>query len=127
MPDDDVLESQLRYYFDAKPDSMAIFRTLRDLIEEQGESEMTVGAQISFGVRRKFAWIWLYNITGANPQGTVQLMLALREPVDEPPVYRTTQIGKTRWNHLVVVHSMEEARDPRLHPLVRAAYEYGAA
>ncbi|MGI5170186.1 DUF5655 domain-containing protein [Spirillospora sp. CA-253888] len=126
MSDDD-LESRVCEYFDARPDSMAIFRTLRALIEEQGRSEMTVGSQISFGVRRKFAWIWLYNITGANPQGTVQLMLALREPVDEPPVYRTTRIGKTRWNHLVVVHSMEEAHDPRLPSLVRAAYEYGTA
>lgn len=86
-----------------------------------------MGAQISFGVKRKFAWVWLYNITGANPEGTVQIMLALNERVDEPPVYRVTQLGKASWSHLVVVHSIDEARDPKLPALIRAAYRYGSA
>ncbi|WP_282786362.1 DUF5655 domain-containing protein, partial [Nocardia sp. CC201C] len=102
-------EQRVREYFAGKPHSQEIFAALRALIEQQGECEMTVGSQISFGVARKFAWIWLYNVTGANPEGTVQIMLALREEHDIPPVYRVTRIGNARWNHLIVVHSLEEA------------------
>ncbi|MFC9999865.1 DUF5655 domain-containing protein [Nocardia sp. NPDC127526] len=121
MADDGVRE-----YFAGKPRSYEIFSVLRALIEEQGDCAMSVGAQISFGARRKFAWIWLYNITGANPQGTVQIMLALGEPHEGPPVYRVTPIGKSRWNHLVVVHTLDEARDPRLAALIGAAHRYGS-
>ncbi|WP_069167229.1 DUF5655 domain-containing protein [Nocardia altamirensis] len=120
-------ERRVREYFDGKPHSLDIFQLLRGLIEQQGPCEMSIASQISFGVTRKFAWIWLYNITGANPEGTVQIMLAMNEERDEPPVYRVTPIGKSRWNHLIVVHSMDEARDPRLRALIREAYRYGSA
>ncbi|MGW0247207.1 DUF5655 domain-containing protein [Nocardia goodfellowii] len=127
MPASDAAaQQQLRAYFAEKPRSFEIFTLLSELIEQQGECEVSVGSQISFGSKRKFAWIWLYNITGKNPQGTVQIMLAMDEKIEEPPVYRVTAIGKRRWNHLVVVHSLEEARDPKLHRLIERAYRYGS-
>jgi hypothetical protein len=112
-------------YFAGKPHTYEIFKELQRQIRAQGDSKMQVASQISFGGKRKFAWIWLYNISGANPEGTVQIMLALDREVDEPPVCRVTQIGSRRWNHLVVVHSMDEARDPKLHALIEEAYRYG--
>jgi hypothetical protein len=114
-----------RDYFANKPTSYKIFTLLRAGIKAQGDCKMTIESQISFGAKRKFAWIWLYNITGTNPEGTVQIMLALNKKVDEPPVYRVTQIGKKRWNHLIVVHSIAEAKHPALTTLLQAAYTYG--
>ncbi|MFI6866164.1 DUF5655 domain-containing protein [Nocardia sp. NPDC050406] len=127
MPDfDQRTEQRVREYFEGKPHSFEIFTVLRELIDQRGACEMSVGSQITFGVRRKFAWIWLYNVTKTHPEGTVQIMLAMAERLDGPPVYRVTQIGASRWNHLVVVHSLDEARDPALAELVAAAYRFGS-
>jgi hypothetical protein len=115
----------IQEYFAGKPHTHEIFTVLQKEITAHGESTMTVASQISFSAKRKFAWIWLYNVTGANPEGTVQIMLALGREVAGPPVYRVTQLGKNRWNHLVVVHSLEEARDPKLRALIKEAYAYG--
>jgi Domain of unknown function (DUF5655) len=112
-------------YFEGKPHSEAVFRILHDLVLEQGDCTVEVATQITYKVRRKFAWIWLYNVTRAHPEGTVQILLALGREAAEPPVYRVSRIGEHRWNHLVVVHHEDEARDPRLRALVADAYRYG--
>jgi hypothetical protein len=119
------VSNAIENYFAGKPHTYEIFKELQRQIRAQGDSEVHVASQISFGGKRKFAWIWLYNITGAHPEGTVQIMLALDRKVDEPPIYRVTQIGSRRWNHLAVVHSMDEAQDPKLYALIEEAYRYG--
>ena len=50
---------------------------LQERITALGPSETTVGSQISFGAKRKFAWFWLYNVTKKNPNGVPHLMLAI--------------------------------------------------
>src|SRR5687767_6817400 len=109
-----VEATQIRDYFANKPHSYEIYKILSARIQALGTSDMQVASQISFSVKRKFAWIWLYNITSKNPEGTIQILLAIDKPIDKPPVYRVTKIGKSRWNHLVVVHSLDEAKDPKL-------------
>jgi hypothetical protein len=118
-------DAAVQEYFAGKPHTHEVFAALQKEILTHGDATMTVASQISFSAKRKFAWIWLYNVTGANPEGTVQIMLALGREVAKPPVYRTAPIGKNRWNHLVVVHSLDEAKDPRLHVLIKEAYVYG--
>jgi hypothetical protein len=117
---------QAKQYFADKRHSYEVFEVLLQHIKKQGECDMFIASQISFGLKRKFAWIYLYNVTAANPEGIVQIMLALSRKVDAPPVYRATQVGKNRWNHLVVVHSLAEGKDPKLTRLIEEAYRYGA-
>ena len=114
-------------YFDGKTSSHEIFAALRDRIDGLGANTMTVGEQISFGVNRKFAWFWLYNITGKKPSGTPHLMLALDHPVDSPNVRTVAQIGKNRWNHQIVVRTLEDARSEWLGELLTEAYGYGTS
>ncbi|MFI5498250.1 DUF5655 domain-containing protein [Nocardia asteroides] len=113
-------------FFAGKPHSLEIFTVLRELIAGNGPAELSVASQIGFGRTRKFAWVSLYNITGRNPEGTVQIMLAIDREIAGPPVYRVNQVGRARWNHLVVVHSLAEAHDPELAELIAAAYRFGA-
>ncbi|NKX85763.1 DUF5655 domain-containing protein [Nocardia coubleae] len=122
----DSVDPAVEAYFSGKPHSREIFGVLRELIASNGPVEVSVASQIVFAVARKFAWVWLYNVTGKNPEGTVQIMLALDREMAHAPVYRVTQVGRARWNHLVVVHSLDEARDPRLAELIAAAYRFGA-
>lgn len=109
----DSVDAAIETFFAGKPHSLEIFTVLRELIAADGPAELSVASQITFGLARKFAWVSLYNITGRNPEGTVQIMLAIDEEMARPPVYRVNQVGRSRWNHLVVVHSVAEARDRR--------------
>jgi hypothetical protein len=119
--------TKLDDYFKDKPTSRKIFDQLESEINNQGKSEIAIGSQISFAVDRKFAWIWLYNVSKKNPEGTVQIQLALGESRDLKSVYRVSKVGKSRWNHLVVVHNLTEAKSKQLAKLIAEAYEYGSA
>ena len=113
-------------FFEGKSDSRAIFDTVAGRISACGPSEIEVKTQISFGANRKFAWFWLYNVTKKNPNGVLHLMLALDHPVEDPRVRETTQVGKNRWNHQIVIRTEKEARSGWLGTLIEMAYDYGS-
>ena len=114
-------------YFEGKPRSREMFGIISDRIGALGPSEITVGSQISFGRRRKFAWFWLYNVTAKDPNGVPHLMLALDHPVESERIRDVSQIGKSRWNHQIVVRSEAEAGSQWLADLLAEAYEYGGS
>lgn len=116
---------QIDDYFDGKPESHAIFRALNDRIDALGPSETTVGSQISFGANRKFAWFWLYNVTKKNPDGIPHLMLAIDQKIDDSHIRDISQIGANRWNHQIVIRTMDDARSDWLDKLLQRAYDYG--
>lgn len=116
---------QIDDYFDGKPESHAIFRALNDRIDALGPSETTVGSQISFGANRKFAWFWLYNVTKKNPDGIPHLMLAIDQKIDDSHIRDISQIGANRWNHQIVIRTMDDARSDWLDILLQRAYDYG--
>jgi hypothetical protein len=136
LADDDlvapVIESGLMAesvdeYFEGKPGSRAIFDQIADHIAAVGQAEIHVASQISFGVNRKFAWFWLYNITRKNPDGVPHLMLAMDHEVDDPHVRDVAHIGKTRWNHQIVVRTIEDAASVWLKRLITEAFDYGSS
>ena len=114
-------------YFEGKPRSLEVFGVIAERIEALGPSEVTVASQISFGLRRKFAWFWLYNVTEKDPNGVPHLMLALDHPVDSDRIRDVSQVGKRRWNHQIVVRSKDDASSRWLGDLLVEAYEYGRA
>lgn len=113
-------------YFAGKPQTRPLFDVIAERIAACGPSELEVKSQISFGVERKFAWFWLYNVTKKNPSGVLHLMLALDEPVEDSHVREVTQISKNRWNHQIVIRSMDDASSEWLGELIEKAYEYGS-
>jgi hypothetical protein len=113
-------------YFAGKPESAAIFAVLSErLLAASPQATVSVGSQISFGARRKFAWVWLYNVTGRTPNGVVHLMLAMASHHPSPHVRHVAQIGKQRWNHQIVVRTLDDARSAWLGELVTEAAGYG--
>ena len=114
-------------YLSGKPESREIFEVISARIAEQGPSEVSVASQISFKVKRKFAWFWLYNVTRKNPGGVPHLMLAIGRKSEDPHVREINQISRNRWNHQIVVRTVDEARSVWLGELIAAAYQYGSA
>jgi Domain of unknown function (DUF5655) len=122
---DGVTSRELEQYFEGRPESAKIFDILADRIERLGGAEITVGSQISFGRKRKFAWFWLYNVTKTNPSGVPQLMLALDQELPSEHTRLVTQAGKKRWNHQIMVRSEADARSEWLGELLALAHRYG--
>lgn len=122
-----MVSTALGEYFEGKPETYEIFKVVERRIDACGPSEVEVKSQISFGVNRMFAWFWLYNVTRKNPNGVLHLMLAIDHQVDDPHVRDTSQIGKNRWNHQIVVRTTDDARSQWLGDLIKRAYAYAAA
>ncbi len=112
-------------YFDGKPDSYEVFRAVYEQVRSFGPFETFVGSQISFGVERKFAWFWLYNVTQKNPSGVLHAMLRIDEGIGDPHLRNIDRISANRWNHQIVIRTLAEARSAWLRRLLRAAYDFG--
>lgn len=114
-------------HFEDRPGSLAIFRIVAERIDGLGPSDLEVRSQISFGRDRKFAWFWLYNVTQKNPDGVPHLMLALDHDARSDHVRQVDKVGKSRWNHQIVVRTKDDARSSWLDELIEQAYRYGGS
>jgi hypothetical protein len=121
------MDKAIADYFVGKPDSFEIFKAVYEQVRSFGWLDVTVGSQISFGVKRKFAWFWLYNVTRKNPNGILHMMLRVDRKIGDPHIRNIEQIGKNRWNHQVVVRTLRDAQSKWLHQLLKGAYEFGSS
>ena len=65
----------------------------------------------------------------ADDDGRDSVALRMREldrPVEDPHFHRVDQVSANRWNHHVVVKTMEAAQSDWLRDLIRAGYEFAA-
>ena len=107
--------------FTSKPKTQAFFSAITAYVKHLGPSQKTVKAQVSFGVNRKFLWLWAYEKT---PDGTLFLTVCLDRKMDNPHFRYVIQVSKNRWNHHVEVRSEDIANSDWLHKLIDAGYEF---
>lgn len=106
--------------FAGKPTTLSHFTAISDFACSLGPVRTETKAQASFAVKRKFLWCWAYERTA---DGTLYLTVAIDRNLDGPNVHAVSQIGKSRWNHSVVVTTAEAATSDWLRELIRAGYE----
>lgn len=114
-------------FFEGKPGTRAIFDEIKRRIDAAAPNQIEVGSQISFGSERKFAWVWLYNVSQRNPDGILHLSLRLDHEVEDERIRDVTQVSNNRWNHQIVVRSLDEARAGWLGDLIDDAASLGGA
>jgi hypothetical protein len=112
-------------FFKEKPETYEIFKAVKAHIDAAGPHEVSIASQISFGAKRKFVWVWLYNVTKKNPNGILHLMLAIDQKINDPHIRAISQISKNRWNHQIVIRTLEDARSIWLKSLIEQAYQFG--
>ena len=101
--------------FSGKPASAVMYAAIESYALSLGSVTKHLTAQVSFSVNRKFLWVWAYERTG---DGTLFLNVRLDRPVD--------QVSANRWNHHVVVKTMEAAQSDWLRNLIRAGHEFAS-
>ncbi len=109
--------------FSGKPATAGMYTAIESYVISLGSAEKHLTAQVSFSVNRKFLWIWVYEKTS---DGTLFLNVRLDRPLEDPHFHRISQISANRWNHHVVVKTMEAAQSGWLRDLIRAGYEFAA-
>ena len=109
--------------FSGKPATAAMYAAIESSVLSLGSVTKHLTAQVSFSVNRKFLWVWAYERTG---DGTLFLNVRLDRPVEDPHFHRVDQVSANRWNHHVVVKTMEAAQSDWLRDLIRAGHEFAA-
>ena len=109
--------------FSGKPATAAMYTAIESYVMSLGSAAKHLTAQVSFSGNRKFLWIWAYEKTS---DGTLFLNVRLDRPMEDPHFHRVSQISTNRWNHHVVVKTMEAAQSDWLRDLIRAGYEFAA-
>jgi hypothetical protein len=109
--------------FADRPVPLALFRAIRRRIERLGPTELTATAtQVSFGARRKFAWVWLpQRWTGTRPPDSVTLTFGLDHEVEDPRIAQAVEPRRGRWTHHVVI-THEDELDGAVEAWLREAY-----
>ena len=109
--------------FSGKPASADMYAAIESYVLSLGSVTKHLTAQVSFSVNRKFLWVWAYERTG---DGTLFLNVRLDRPAEDPHFHRVDQVSANRWNHHVVVKTMEAAQSDWLRDLIRAGHEFAS-
>ena len=107
--------------FSKKPKTDAYCQAIDAYVTGLGSVKRELRSQVSYSVNRKFLWMWAYEKTG---DGTLYLNVTLDHREEFPGIHRVTQVSARRWNHHVVVKSLETANSSWLRELIKKGFEF---
>lgn len=111
--------------FSGRPESLHLFQEVRRFIESLGP--VTVEAtktQVSFGAKRKFAWVWLPQIwIRKQPDISITLTIDLDRCVRHDRMRQVVEPYPGRWTHHIVIHQ-ESDFDEDVRGWLREAYAF---
>ncbi len=113
-------------FFEGRPTVRARFDALRRYIESLGPVVIEpMKTQISFGARRKFAWVWLPQTwIKKRPDTSLTLTFDLEHKVDHPCIEEAVQPRPGRWTHHVIIEKESDLNDD-VKGWLKEAYEIG--
>ena len=117
------------FFFDGKPEELALYEALLDRIAALGAFSITVRkTQISLKNRRVFACVSMLRVLPKKllPPRFLVLTLGLPYPLGSPRIAAKTEVRPKRWTHHIVLSRPEEL-DEALLSWLRAAYAFADA
>lgn len=115
------------FFFDGKPEELALYETLLDQIKALGDVSVVVHkTQISLKNRRVFACVSVFRVLPKRllPAHYLVLTLGLPDPLDSPRIAAKTEAQPGRWTHHIVLAGASEL-DAELLEWIRLAYAFG--
>ena len=115
------------FFFDGKPEELALYETLLDQIKALGDVSVVVHkTQISLKNRRVFACVSVFRVLPKRllPAHYIVLTLGLPDPLDSPRIAAKTEAQPGRWTHHIVLAGASEL-DAELLEWIRRAYAFG--
>jgi hypothetical protein len=96
--------------FEGRPVSRGLFVHVRSYIESLGDIKVEAAkTQVSFGAKRKFAWVWLPQMwIKKAPPDSIVLSFDLPRKVEDPRIKQSVEPYPGRWTHHVVIERPEQ-------------------
>lgn len=109
--------------FAGRPGAFRLFGIVRRYIESLGPvKEEAAKTQVSFGVKTKFAWVWLPQLwIKKQPDESITLAFDLDHPVKDPRIKESVEPRPGRWMHHAVIMK-EEDFDDKVRSWLQEAY-----
>jgi hypothetical protein len=110
--------------FEGRPVALGLFAVVRRYVESFGPVTIEVAkTQVSFGSKRKFAWVWLPQMwIKKQPENSIVLAISLRRKVVHHRIKEATEPYPGRWTHHIVIEK-ESGFDEEVKRWLREAYE----
>jgi hypothetical protein len=108
--------------FEGRPRSLALFQHVRLYIESLGPVKVEAAkTQVSFGMKRKFAWVWLPQMwIKKQPEESIVLTFALPRRVEDRRIKEAVEPRPGRWTHHLVMQK-EADLDSQVRQWLREA------
>ena len=113
--------------FEGRPTAFKLFRMIRRYIESLGPVKLEgAKTQVSFGSRRKFAWVWLAQMwIKKRPETSVTLMFDLGRKIKHDRIESAVEVRPGRWTHHVVIEKASDL-DEDVRSWLQEAYAFGS-
>ena len=114
----------LEQMFAGRPAARGLFEVVRQYIESLGPVTLEVTkTQVSFGTKRKFAWVWLPQMwISKQPDESITLTFALPRKTEDPRIRSVVEPRPGRFTHHVVI-TKESDFDTRVREWLQEAFE----
>ena len=107
--------------FSSKPKTEALAKAIVSLVTSLGPSRRETRAQLTFGGKRKFIWMWTY---GHTRDGLLFVTVCLDREVQDSHLKYVKQVSPNRWNHHIEVQSAAQIESGWFKDLVKAGYDF---
>ncbi len=99
--------------FAGRPEAEALFGMVKDFVVSLGPTKVEASkTQVSFGTRRKFAWVWLPQMwIKKQPEASIVVAFDLPHRVEHPRVKESVEPYPGRWMHHVVIEKPADFTD----------------
>jgi len=116
--------AQPRSFFKGRAQAYKLFVVIHKTIETLGPTTMEVGkTQISFEVKRKFAWVWLPQMwIKSQPESSVVLSIGLRRKVVDRRIKESVNPYPGRFTHHIVITKAADV-DASVKGWLKEAYD----
>ena|SRR5688572_21706165 len=103
----------VEHLFGDRKAALKLFQHVQHYIEGLGNIKMAVAkTQVSFGTKRKFAWVWLPQMwIKKQPENSIVLTFALDRQVRDKRIKEIVEPTPGKWTHHVVIQDRADFDD----------------
>lgn len=111
--------------FSGRPEALKLFYVVKQYIESLGPVKIeAMKTQVSFGVKTKFAWVWLPQLwIGKRPENSITLTFCIGRHIIHDRIAESVEPRPGRWTHHVIIEN-EADFDENVREWLREAYGF---
>ncbi len=102
-------ENTAEAFFANREEQFSIYKAIVSAIKLLGPVKIEVmKSQISFGAKRKFAWIWLPKAWARRPKNSLVLTIGLKRKISSCRIAEAIEPYPGRWTHHIIIESEDD-------------------